>query len=105
MEGMYSFDSTQMAPVGTEMMIHIKTVRRHKWSYHEVKARYVAPSLKHYRVIKTTSEAGALRTTDTWKYNHHYIKTPTITPVERIIKANQIWQLQYSAKKMCPKMN
>ena len=30
-----------------------------------------------------------MRTTDTWKYKHHYIKTPTVTPVDRIIKATK----------------
>ena len=52
-------------------------------------AWYFAPSLKHYRVIKTTNEAGAVRTTDMWKYNHHAIKTPTVTLVNRIIKATK----------------
>ena len=59
------------------------------WSYHTVKAWYIATSLKQYRVINTTNEAGEVRTTDTWKYNHHYIKTTTITPVDRIIKATK----------------
>ena len=30
-----------------------------------------------------------MRTTDTWKYNHHSIQTPTVTPVDRIIKATK----------------
>ena len=89
MEGMYSFDATPMAPVGTETMIHLNPVRWHTWSYHTVKAWYFAPSLKHYRLIKTTNEAGKVRTTDTWKYNHRSIKTPTVTPVNKIIKATK----------------
>ena len=89
MEGMCYFDATRMAPVGTETMIHLKPVRRHTWIYHTVKAWYFVPSLKQYRVIKTTNEAGTVRTTDTWKYNHHSIKTPTVTPVERITKATK----------------
>ena len=59
------------------------------WSYHTVKAWYIATSLKQYRVINTTNEAGTVRTTDTWKYNHHSIKTPNVTPVHRIIKATK----------------
>ena len=30
-----------------------------------------------------------MHTTDTWKYNHHSIKTLTVTPVGRIIKATK----------------
>ena len=89
MEGMYYFDANPMAPVETETMIHFKSVRRHTWSYHAVKAWYFAPSFKYYRVIKTTNEAGTVRTTDTWKYNHHSIKTPTVMPFDRIIKATK----------------
>ena len=105
MEGMYYFDAIPMAPVGTETMIHLKPMCWHTWSYHSVKAWYFAPSLKHYCVINTTNEAGTVHTTDIWKYNHHYIKTPTVTPVDIIIKATKNWQLQYSATKKRPKTN
>ena len=88
-EGMHYFDATPIAPVGNEMMINLKPVRRHTWSYHAVKAWYFDPSLKHYHVIKTTNKAGLVRITDMWKYNHHAIKTPTVTPVDRIIKATK----------------
>ena len=47
MKGMYSFDATPMAPVGTEMLMHLKPVRRHSWGYHALKTWYFAPALKH----------------------------------------------------------
>ena len=78
-----------MYPVVTETMIHLKPVCQNTWSYHGVKAWYFAPSLKHYRIIKNTNEEGAVPKTDTRKYNHHSIKTPTVTPVEKIIKATK----------------
>ena len=102
---MYYFDAILMSPVRTETMINLKPVRRYTWSYRAVKAWYFAPSLKQYCVIKTTNDAGMVRTTDTWKYNHHPIKNTTVTPVERIIKAKKHWQVQYSATTMRPKMN
>ena len=86
MEGMYYFDATPMSPVGTEMMIHLKPLCWHTWIYYSVKAWYFSPSLKHYRVINTTNESGTVRTTDTWKYDHHSIKNPIVMPVNRIIK-------------------
>ena len=87
---MHSFDASPIAPVGTETMIHLKPVSRHTYSYHAVKDWHFAPLLNHYCVIKTTNEAGAVLTTDTCKYNHHLIKTPTITSVNRIIKTKKI---------------
>ena len=58
MEGMYSFDATPMAPVGTETLIHLKPIRRQSWGYHAMKGWYFAPALKHYRVIKTVTDTG-----------------------------------------------
>ena len=89
MEGMDYFNATPMAPVGTETMVHPNTIRWHTWSYHAVKAWYFAPSLEHYRFINTTNEAGTVRTTDTCKYNHRSMKIPTVTPVNKIIKATK----------------
>jgi hypothetical protein len=44
MEGTYSFDATPMAPVGTEMLMHLKPIRRGTWDYHALKAWYFAPA-------------------------------------------------------------
>ena len=65
MEGMYSFDATPMAPIGTEMLMHLKPIRRNTWAYHALKSWYIAPALKHYRVIKGITDSGAVRLTDT----------------------------------------
>ena len=79
MESMYSFDATPMAPFGTKTLIHLKNVSRHTWGYHALKAWYNGPSLKHYRIIKSVAEFGALRLSDTFKFKHHAITTPTVT--------------------------
>ena len=34
MEGIYSFDATPMAPVGTEILIHVKPICRQLWVHH-----------------------------------------------------------------------
>ena len=47
MEGMFSFDATPMAPVGTKTIIHLKPVQRHSWGYHALKAWYIGTSIKH----------------------------------------------------------
>ena len=66
MEGHYSFDATPMAPMSTEMLMHLKPVRRHSWGYHTLKAWYIGPSRKHYCVLKGVTYSGAVRLTDTW---------------------------------------
>ena len=89
MEGMYSFDATPMAPVGTEMLMHLKPIRRGTWDYHAIKAWYFAPALNHYRVVKGVLESGATRLTDTWKFSHHALPIPSISSTDRIVKATQ----------------
>ncbi|KAL7479397.1 LOW QUALITY PROTEIN: hypothetical protein ACHAW6_005129 [Cyclotella cf. meneghiniana] len=37
LEGMFSFDATPMAPIGTECMIYIKTSSPQTWVYHAIK--------------------------------------------------------------------
>ena len=89
MESMYSFDATPMAPFGTKTLIHLKNASRHTWGYHALKAWYNGPSLKHYRIIKSVAEFGALRLSDTFKFKHHAITTPTVTWVDIIVKATR----------------
>ena len=89
MEGTYSFDATPMAPVGTEMLMHLKPIRRGTWDYHAVKAWYFAPALQHYRVIKGVLESGAVRITDTWKFKHHTLRVPHVSATDRIVKATK----------------
>jgi hypothetical protein len=58
MEGMFSFDRTPMALIGTEVMIHIKPTRRQTWGYHAIRAWYFTPALNHYSCIKAVTDDG-----------------------------------------------
>ena len=78
-----------MAPVGTETPFHVKPICRQSWGYHAMKVWYFSPSLKHYRVIKTVTYTGDVRLTDTFKFKHHSIKTPTVNPADKMLKAKQ----------------
>ena len=89
MEGIFSFDSTPMEPVGTETLIHLKPVQRHSWGYHALKAWYIGPPLKQYRVIKGITESGAVRLSGTFKFKHHALTNPTVTQLDRLIKATR----------------
>eukprot|EP00804_Cyclotella_cryptica_P005907 CCRYP_000169-RA/>CCRYP_000169-RA protein AED:0.37 eAED:0.37 QI:0/0/0/1/0/0/3/0/377 len=89
MEGMFSFNTTPMAPIGTECMVHVKPSRRHTWGYHAIKAWYFAPALSHYRCVRVITNTGAVQTTDTFTFLHHTIPVPTITATDCIIHATQ----------------
>ena len=89
MEGMFSFDTTAMSPVGTETLIHLKPVRRHTWGYHTLKSWYIRPSLKYYHAIKGVTESGAVRLSGTFKFKHHALTTPNATPLDRMNKATR----------------
>ena len=86
---MFSFDSTPMAPIGTEVMIHIKPSHHQTWGYHAIRAWYFAPALSHYQCIKAVTEAGAVQVTDTFQFLHHNLPEPTISNTDRIVKATQ----------------
>ena len=51
LEGSFSFDATPMAPLGTEVLVHMKPNRRSTWGYHASKAWYLSHSPNHYRCI------------------------------------------------------
>ena len=59
------------------------------WDCHAMKLYYFSPSLLHYIVIKMLMEKGAVHLTNTWKFKHHAIKMPTVTPTDRIVQATR----------------
>ena len=90
MNGSFSFDATPMAPPGTEVLVHLKPSRRSSWSFHAANGWYIGPALKHYRCIRLImADTGAERLTDTFRYKHHAMPVPTITPTDRIIAATK----------------
>jgi len=51
LEGNFSFDATPMAPLGTEVLVHMKPNQRSTWGYHASKAWYLSHSPNHYHCI------------------------------------------------------
>jgi hypothetical protein len=88
LEGTFSFDATPMAPLGTEVLVHMKPHRRKTWGYHAAKARYLTYAAQHYRCIRVImADTGGKRITGTFRYCHHTIPIPTITATDRILHA------------------
>ena len=91
-----------MAPMGTEMLMHLKPVQGHSWGYHTLKAWYIGPAHKHYCVLKGVTDSGAVRLTNTWKFKHHSLTIPTITATNRIVKATQDLTTEIGGQKKPP---
>jgi len=90
LEGTFSFDATPMAPLGTEVLVHIKPNQRSTWGYHTSKAWYLSHSPNHYRCIRILmADTGGERITDTFCFCHHTIPVPvpSITATDRILDA------------------
>jgi hypothetical protein len=47
LEGSFSFDATPMAPLGTEVLVHMKYNQQQMWGYHESKAWYLLHAANH----------------------------------------------------------
>jgi hypothetical protein len=51
MEGLFLFDATPLAPLGTEVLVHLKPTRRKSWGYHAAKMWYLSHAANHYQCI------------------------------------------------------
>ena len=88
LEGSFSLDATPMAPLGTEVLVHMKPNRRSTWGYHTSKAWYLSHSTNHCRcIIVFVADTGGKHITDTFRFCHHAIFVPTITATDRILHA------------------
>jgi hypothetical protein len=82
-DGSFSFNATPLAPLGTEVLIHLKPSRRLTWGYHAAKAWYLSRAMNHYRCIRVImKDTGAERVTDTFRFQHHAIPVPHITATD-----------------------
>ena len=51
LKGNFSFNATPMAPLGTEVLVHMKPNQRSTWGYHASKAWYLSHLPNHYLCI------------------------------------------------------
>ncbi len=91
MEGSFSFDATPMAPPVTKVLIHLKPTCCKSWAFHASNGWYIGPSPRHYQCIRAIMEGtGGKGLTDTFRYKHHAMPVPLITPTDRIIAATRV---------------
>jgi hypothetical protein len=53
LNGNFDFNKTPLAPPGTKVVVHLKPDQCASWAYHGEEAWYVAPSMEHYRYVKS----------------------------------------------------
>ena len=87
-EGDFHFDSTPIAPPGTEILMDNRPSNRRSWDHNTTKAWCIGPCLKHYRTLKGVVPAtGAERMSGMVRTKHHDIAIPQLTPADRILEA------------------
>ena len=52
MEGIFDYNKTPMAPLGTKAITYLTPDERASWQMHGYDAYYVGPATKHYRLLK-----------------------------------------------------
>ena len=71
LEGTFDFNKTPIAPPGTKVIIHEKTLQRCSWDLHGIEGWYVKPAMEHYSCYFVFTDATqAERTSDTVDFFH-----------------------------------
>jgi hypothetical protein len=88
LEGLFSFNSTPMAPLGTEVLVRMELNQQSTWGYHASKGWYLLHAANHYHCIQVLmAKTGGERITDMFRFKHHAIPVPEKTATNRIIDA------------------
>ena len=86
--GVYNYNATPIAPVGTKVLAHVKPQQKQSWGFHGEEAWYIGPSLNHYRCVKCyVPRTGGVIDVDTIEWFPHHIKFPQIKKEDQLIQA------------------
>lgn len=81
MWGNFDFNSTSLAPPGTNALVHLKPQKRGSFQVHSIDAWYIGPRMEHYRCFTCwILETGGTRDADTVEFFPQQIPFPTTTP-------------------------
>jgi hypothetical protein len=90
MDGLFLFDATLLAPLGTKVLVHLKPKQRKSWGYHVTKAWYLSHAANHYQCIRVImKDTGGERITITFRFQHHALLVPHITATDCIFQATE----------------
>lgn len=86
--GVYTFNTTPIAPVGTKVLAHVKPKQRQSWGFHGEDAWYIGPSLNHYRCVRCyVPRTGGVIDVDTVEWFPHHVSFPKISKEDQLLQA------------------
>jgi hypothetical protein len=90
MEGSFLFNAMPLAPLGTEVLVHLKPTQCKSSGYHAAKVWYLSHAANHYRCIQVIMrDTGGERINDTFHVQHHALPVPHITATDCILQATE----------------
>ncbi|KAL7551824.1 hypothetical protein ACHAWF_015016 [Thalassiosira exigua] len=88
LHGPHDFNRHPLAPLGSELHMHVPPDKRKSWGVKSRRGHYVGTSLEHYRYYwGYFSDTRAIAGSETVSFKHKYITTPTVTPADAIVQA------------------
>jgi len=86
--GNYEFNKNPLAPIGTQLLIHLKADVRASWQNHGEDGWYIGPSMEHYRCVKCyVPTTGRERDADTISFFPKKVKFPKTTTEDYLRQA------------------
>ena len=84
--GAFYYDATPLGPLGFLVMIYKKTSNRKSWDFCCKEGWSVGVLFEHYLCqLVIPADVREINVSDTVKFLHHFITTPTLTPEDRIL--------------------
>ena len=101
MEGVFHFDATPMAPLGTKVYIHEKPYMRSECGFNAHNGWYIRQSKKYYICFKVAmASMAADQVSDTIWFDHHAVSILAFKSVDRIVAGTK--HLKYAIQKKPP---
>ena len=86
--GVFTFNTTPIAPVGTKVLAHVKPKQRQPWGFHGEDAWYIGPSLDHYRCVQCyVPRTGGVIDVDTVEWFPHHVTFPQVSKEDQLLQA------------------
>ena len=86
--GNFDYNKTPLAPLGTKLLVHLKTEVRETWVPRATRAWYLGPAMRHYRCYRVLIvETQAERIVDTVAWFPTYVSMSTPSLITTLLSA------------------
>ena len=88
--GIFSYNHTQLGPLGCRVIIHKKNVNRYSWDYRGQDGWGCGVAMHHYRCQNVIAHnTKAAQVSDIVEFRHHHITQPSLTSDGRVLHGMQ----------------